>query len=530
MEEQEEQGRNRLYWIYFNTKTKIFNSIKSEYRNKPVRSILITLVLLYLIYVSRGTIQPAVLFIRKYYLLVLVIWLVLYWFFRGWRKRAAKGRIISSATVILVALACWFLGEGVYKYLSLYVHYSSINKIELNEIPETDFERIQPINSIKTLINQEGLSETEDATMPKFVRGENGRYEFTCGVGPAKEYKVQQLTKNIYEVIHVPADLPSPVFSKKYRDDVTFNVGELLLFSKKTTNAVTKKFSFLQYLNYETSSPIYIKNDKKEWLQVVPLVKWKGIIFPRPVFGGVMVVKELGNGDSYFSRVLFGKGIFYSPEDLHELPELMGQNLIPEKVAKFIAESFRFSNGFLAPLPMYHEGDIRIPALPNDVDPQPFTTFFKIAGEEKLYNFFGLEPYQEDKKGLSLSLFIPGDTDGKVYYIDHRSSKQSFIGSSAISAKIIESKKNYDWTKNYPAESRPFIRIVDGKSRFFWLSTIVTKAGKKEGDYIGGSIPEITLTDAIHGKVVWISQDSLINNETWIKQASVELESYWSKE
>ncbi len=528
--EQAEESRSRIYWVLHNLRKRLGGFIKRAFKNRPILSIIISLVLVYMVFVSRGSFQPGFLFLRKYYLLVLVILLIFYWFVKTWERRETRGKIITTVLMLLVATGSYFYGAGVYRYVSLYFHYSQINKVELDEFPETAFERIQPINSVRTLINQEGLSETEDATLPRFVRGSDNEYYFTCAVGPSQEYKVQQMTKNMYEVIHIPADLPAPVFSKKYREEVNFDVGELLLFSKKTKYAVVKKFNLLQYFNYEIGSPIYVPSQDKGWLQVVPLIRWKGVLFPRPVFGGVMVIDETTSEDNFMMRILFGEGQYYTPTEIHNIDGLHGQNLIPEKVAKFTAESFRFTNGFFAPLPMYHEGDIRIPSLPNDVDPQPFTAFFNIKNDEKLYNFFGLEPYQENKKGLSLSLFIPGDDDSKVYFIDHRKSNLSYIGSSAISAKIIESKKNYDWTKNYPAESRPFIRNVEGKSRLFWLSTIVTKAGENTGDYIGGSIPEITLTDAVHGKVVWINSDSLIQNDSWIRQAQSELHNYWENE
>ncbi|MBT8326473.1 MAG: hypothetical protein KJP21_02040 [Bacteroidia bacterium] len=525
-----EEDKSRLYWILSNIRSGFKKSLKRAFKNKPIVSILIVLVLLYVLFVSRGVFQPGVLFIRKYFLLISIICVLLYWFTKGWYKRSVKGKILSSVFLIVFTSLSWILGEGIYKYFSLYFHYTTIEKISLDEIPSTGFERIQPINSVKTLINQEALSETEDATTPRFVRGKDGRYYYSCALGPSREYKIQQMTKNMYELIHIPADLPSPVFSKKYRDIVNFDVGELLLFSKESSNAVIKRFNLLQYINYEPSEPIFLENEIGEWMQVVPLVRWKGILFPRPVFGGVMIIDELGENDYAINRILFGKGKYLDKTKISNTPELVGQSLLPKKVATFIAESFRFTNGFLSPLPMYHEGDIRIPVLSNNVDPQPFTTYFKINNTGKLYNFFGLEPYQDNKKGLSLSLLIPGDDDSKVYYVDHRKSSENYIGSSAISAKIIESKKNYDWSKNYPAESRPFVRIVEGKSRFFWLSTIVTKAGENKGEYIGGSIPEITLTDAQHGKVVWINQDSLINNESWILQARKEMKSYWEKE
>ncbi len=529
MTEPKPEITNRLYWIVYNIRTKLWTSLKTYFKRKPIWSTVLFLLIVALLFINRAGLQSTVLGIRKYALLVVVCLLILVWYFKGWSKRGGKKNVFSTILLIGFGAFSFFAGPGIYKYLSLYFHYSTINKVSLAELPETDFERIQPIHSVRTLINQEALSETEDATEPRFIRGNDGQYYFSCAVGPSRSYKLQQFQKNMYEILHVPSNLPAPVFSGKYRKDVNFDIGELLLFSKKTEASVTKRFNISQYLNCEAATPLYLQDNNGHWVQVVPIVRWKGILFPRPVFDGVFVIHEKRDEDVYWKRVLLGRGDYVSVPRISEFAFLKGQNIIPRRVAAFTAESFRFSNGFFAPMPFYHEGDIRIPRLPNDVNPQPFVTYFKVKNDEKLYHFFGLEPYEESKKGLSLSLLIPGDTDEKVYFIDHRKTKDSYIGSSAITAKIIESKKNYDWSKNYPAESRPFVRIVDGKPRFMWLSTIVTKAGDK-GEYIGGSIPELTLTDARHSKVTWINQDSLIQNDSWIRQAEAQMSEYWEKE
>ena len=529
MEANNERSGNRIYWTVYNIRKRLGAFLKTGIKKHPIKTIVGLVVVLVLLFINRATIQPGVLAVRKYILLVVVGLVIAIWYFSGWSNRSNKGNIFSSIVLILFIVFSYLAGPSIYKYLSLYYHFTGIEKVVLKTLPETGHERIQPINSVKTLINQEALSETEDATPPRFIRGKDDTYYYSCAVGPSKAYKLQQLQKNMYEVIHVPSNLPAPVFSAKYRKDVNFDIGELLLFSKKTSSAVTKRFSFLQYLNCETGTPFYLEDEHNHWVQVVPIIRWKGILFPRPVFGGVYVIHEKSEDDNYINRVLLGRGDYVHADSISNVAFLKGQNLIPKRVARFTAESFRFTNGFFAPMPFYHEGDIRIPELPNESNPQPFVTFFQVDQDAKLYNFFGLEPYEESKKGLSLSLLIPGDNDKKVYYVDHRNSKDPFIGSSAISAKIIESKKNYDWSKNYPAESRPFVRLVNEQPRFLWLSTIVTKAGN-EGEAIGGSIPELTLTDATHGKVTWIDQDSLINNDSWIRQAEEHMKEYWEGE
>ena len=529
MEEQQEH-RSRIYWIFHNSRTKIKSWIKSGFAKRPWLFILIILVLLYTLFVSRSVIQPGVLVIRKYILLFILVYFVLRWYFRFIQRSTFKKSVLPTVYFLAFVVASWFFGPPLHKYISLYLHYSKLNKTMLTNLPETANERIQPIHSIMTLIKQEALSETEDATYPHFVRGVDGEYYFTSAVGPSSEYKIQQLSKNMYELINVPALLPSPVFSAKARREVDYDVGELLLFSKNTHTAVVKRFGLLKYLSYDANESFFIEKSKDNWVQIVPLTYWKGIVFPRPVFGGVMEIPAKSSSDSYIKRVLVGKGTYISPDEILLKDYLKGQNLLPAEVAEFTAESYRFVHGFWAPFPGYHEGDVRIPSYDNDQRPQPFVTYFKHDDGNKIYNYFGLEPYQKDKKSLSISLMIPGDNDGEVYFIDHRKTKNSFIGSSAIDVKIVESKKNYDWSKSYPAESRPFIRTVDGKQRLFWLSTIVTKAGDNAGEYISGSIPEICLTDAIYGKVVWIDQDSLTKSDSWINQAERSLKDYWNQE
>jgi len=496
-------------------------------RSHPILTVLITLLLVNTLVTGRGAIQPLFLGIRKYLVLLLVLLLVLWLFYRFTRKRVWKQNIVPTIFLLLFLAASALVGPSIHDYCSMYFRYLSLNKVELADMPISGHERIQPVNSISTLINQEALSETEDATMPAFTRGVDGNYNFTAAVGPSRNYLIQRFSKDMYEVLNVPAHLSTPAFSKDQREQVKFEIGEDLLFSRRTSNAVIKRFGISEFLNCEPAEPVYLQNDSGIWVQVVPLVRWQGFVFPIPTFGGVYVIEQEGPADTYFPRVYQGKGIYYSPEEVLETPYLKGQNLQPEPVLSYIANSFKFANGFLAPMPGYHEGDIRIPKVANDQKQMPYITHFTIAGNGKLYNYFGLEPFEEEKKGLSLSLFIPGDSDEKIYFLNHR--REKFIGSGAISSKIIESKKNYDWSVNFPAESRPFVRKVNGKTRFFWLTTVVSRAGEN-GESIGGGVPEICLTDAVYGKVIWIDQKTLMEPQAWVSQAAAEMDHHWESE
>ena len=526
-----QEDKGRLYWLFHNLRKGASQRIGVWIRRKPVVAFIVLLASIYLLFVMRSMYQPLVLGFRKYifwiFLAIMIVWIIR----RLFRRTTVWKKVMGSlASLLLLIAVAWFLPRVVH-YISQYVYYNELNKIELDRLPITGQERIQPIGSIHTLTDQEALSETEDATVPRFIRDHNGEFVYTSAIGPSQAYKIQQFTKNMYEVIHIPGRLPSPNFSSAYRDKVDFEIGEFLLLSKNTHTAVVKRFDPWLYINMEASDPIYLQNDEGEWVQVVGLTKWIGLIFPRPVFGGVMVIEQSGPKDNYFKRVLFGKGTFIPAEKIADHAFLQGQDLIPRKVSRYIAESFRFRRGFMAPMPGYHEGDIRVPKLSEGQDPQPFVVHSQLNDTiGKLYNYFGLEPYEEAKKGLSVSLFIPGDGMREIFFIDHTASGNAFLGSSAVGAKIIESRKEYDWSYSFPAETRPFIRHIAGRDRLLWLSTIVTRAGVGSGRSIGGSVPEITITDAVHGNVTWIPKEFVSDPDRWPQIVEEEMRSYWQHE
>jgi hypothetical protein len=263
---------------------------------------------------------------------------------------------------------------------------------------------------------------------------------------------------------------------------------------------------------------------------MVSLVRWKGFFLPRPVFGGVVIIPQGDGAGGVMNSLLTGAGKWIRPEEIPNHEFLLNQNVIPETVSRFTAESYRFSQGFLSPMPGYHRGDIRIPDLPGDFNDQPFTGYFEIGEKASLYHYFALEPFQENKQGLNTSLLIPADGEGITYVFRHYDQEQSLTGVSAIVSKVMESRKNYDWSRNSAAEQRPFIRDVGGKRRFFWLTSVVTHKDGGEpdsGNFIVGAAPDITLTDAAYKTVVWVDSKK---PEEWEKQLEDELSSVWADE
>lgn len=143
-----------------------------------------------------------------------------------------------------------------------------------------------------------------------------------------------------------------------------------------------------------------------------------------------------------------------------------------------------------------------------------------------LYQYFALEPFHEEKQGLNTSLFIPADGTPIVYTYSHHKRNEALTGVSAIAAKVMESRKNYDWSRNRPVEHRPYIKEIAGKTRFFWNTTVVTLKDEKSR-FIAGSTPDVVLTDAAHKATVWVNA---LAPKQWPIQAEKELGALWREQ
>lgn len=472
--------------------------------------IVVGLILICALFILRDDYQPFLLFLRKYLFVLLLFSIILYFGIRSFRKTASTPKkllrgFLTLASIVLIYVMLWPV--GMYEYMQTYNVYNNMNLQEISELPLSRNERIQPYNNIKTMA-YESLEETIEVSAPQLVRVDD-RNQWTMAIQPAQEYFIQRTQNNIEELFSVSSTSPSPQFSKQNRIKATFSIGESLAFSRNTYNAVVQRFNPWQLLNYEPHEAYYMKNDKGNWVQVVSLIKWKGFFFPYPTFGGVMVL-ETGKHDfnDYLERLLIGKGTFIAAEDVQKYPYLTRQNTLSEKVSRIQAKSMMFLGGFTDPLPWNKKTAVKIPDLVEDQNQQPFVTDFKFTGTtdnayDGLYHWFGLEPIGKDRTGLSMSVFIPADGSNNVYYYNHSSKKEGLAGVSAMPAKVMESKKEYDWTVNKPVEFRPFIRDIGGKRRLFMLSTIAAKR-ENSTQFDGGSTPDLALVDVSYKDVVWI--------------------------
>ncbi len=151
---------------------------------------------------------------------------------------------------------------------------------------------------------------------------------------------------------------------------------------------------------------------------------------------------------------------------------------------------------------------VKIPDLQEDQNQQPYVTDFNFEGMKTdavdgLYHWFGLEPIGDERTSLAFSVMIPADGTQKLYYYNHAAKKEGYAGVSAMPLKVIESRKEYDWSVNKPVEFRPFIKYIAGKKRMFVIGTVAAvREDSKQFD--GAATPDLALVDAEYRDVIWI--------------------------
>ncbi|QXP59066.1 hypothetical protein [Olleya sp. HaHaR_3_96] len=492
--------------------------------------IILGLIVVALLFFLRDDYQPLLLFLRKYIFIILLSGILLFFGLRSFRKSASTGKRLGILGALLVFFGVLYITGWqyqLYDYMRTYNVFNNLNKVEINELPLTQNERIQPLRNIFSMAN-ESVGETKDVSLPHLVRiGEDNKW--TMAIQPTEKYVWQGISDNTEEVFAVSSTTPFPRFSNENRIPVTFSIGESLKFSRNTYNAVVQRFNPWMLFNYEPSDTFYMKNDSGQWVEVVSLIKWKGFFFPYPTFGGVMVIDNgVHDFNDYVERVTIGKGTYISPEEMKNYPYLIGQNTLSEKVSRLQAESLKFLGGFSDPLPWNMKTAVKIPNLPDDQNQQPFVTDFDFSDSKSdayngLYHWFGLEPVGDERTSLTFSVFVPADGSNKLYYYDHASKKQGYAGVSAMPLKVIESRKEYDWSVNKPVEFRPYIKNIAGRKRMFFLGTI--SSIKAEGSQFDGSAtPDLALIDSEYRDVVWIDAK---HPSQWEKSIYDQLNEAW---
>lgn len=508
--------------------------IKSYWsKGKKQKSIVIffVFILLAILFALRDDYQPALLFVRKFIFVILLSGVILFLGLRKFRNSSSTGGRLGILVLLVIFFGILYAVGWhfkMYDYMKTYNVFNQLNKVEINVLPLTQNERIQPLRNVFSMAN-ESVGETKDVSLPHLVRIGNEN-KWTMAIQPTEKYMWQGITDNTEEVFAVSSTTPFPRFSSENRISVTFSIGESLKFSRNTYNAVVQRFNPWMLANYEPSDTYYMKNDSDKWVQVVSLIKWKGFLFPYPSFGGVMVIDN-GEHDfkDYIERILIGKGTFVSPENMKNYPYLIGQNTLAESVSRLQAESLKFLGGFSDPLPWNMKTAVKIPEMPKDQNQQPYVTDFDFSDTGSvafsgLYHWFGLEPVGAERTSLSYSVFVPADGSNTFYYYNHAAKKEGYAGVSAMPLKVQESRKEYDWSANTPVEFRPYIKNIAGKKRLFFMGTVsaINKTNGKQFD--GAATPDLVLVDSEYRDVVWID---VKHPSQWNKTVYDQLNEAW---
>lgn len=505
-----------------------------NYWNKGKKQKAITIwwafIMLIILFVLRDDYQPALLFFRKFIFIILLSAIVLFFGLRKFRKTPSSVKRMGILALLAIFFGILYMVGWhfkMYDYMKTYNVFNNLNRIEINELPLTQNERIQPLRNIFSMAN-ESVGETKDVSLPHLVRVD-GENKWTMAIQPTEKYVWQGISDNTEEVFAVSSTTPFPRFSNENRIPVTFSIGESLKFSRNTYNAVVQRFNFFQLFSLEPSDTFYMKNDSGQWVEVVSLIKWEGFLFPYPTFGGVMLIDNgAHNFNDYIERVLIGKGTYISPENINNHPFLTKQNTLAEKVSQLQAESLKFLGGFSDPLPWNMETAVKIPKLSDDQNQQPYVTDFDFSDTDSdaysgLYHWFGLEPVGEERTSLTYSVFIPADGTEKLYYYDHAAKKQGYAGVSAMPLKVIESRKEFDWSVNKPVEFRPYIKHIAGRKRMFFLGTISAIRDNSK-NFDGSATPDLALIDSEYRDVIWVDVKHL---SQWDKMVYEQLNEAW---
>ncbi|MFK7756914.1 MAG: hypothetical protein AB8B53_08300 [Flavobacteriales bacterium] len=499
-------------------------------KGKVVKTILILLPIfaVYYLITGRGTYQPLLIYVRIYWPLILISAAVIYLFY--WRFSLAVQwymRAVWIVAFLLFGLFIYAFGDSIYNYISSYYVYTQrTTVIELDKPPESIHPKLQPQFVVESYF-RETMNNNRQPTSPRtWVDPETGEQYWTGWTEPGS-YFFQQLGGNVEEFIQTNVQNPAPVLDQYEREKVDFQVGTNLLFSYNIQNAARKKLSFFQMFCCEVSDMVIgMRDDKGELHQVVPVLEWKGFLFPQPAFGGVFIFDD--SKTSYAELLLAGKGKFLSAEEVRATSWLKNQALLDDKTVNYFGESLRFKYGFTSGFPGNHENDHRIPQLDNAFSSLPVIEQFDFSktntdAGKGLFYWLELEPYDSTKYGLSMDVFVPGSSTDTIYVYDRvdKIERSGYRGMSAVVEKIMEDDKSYNWVSReggtfIPGGERPYYTYVfegDEEPEMFYLANILTvKGNTKEST---STKAELYLIHAKYDDIVILLKDDDVYPERW---------------
>ncbi|NND78001.1 MAG: hypothetical protein HKN39_07435 [Flavobacteriales bacterium] len=492
---------------------------------------LLPFLLLYGIIAGRGDYQPLLVYVRIYWPLIIISLLIIYFFYRRFKKASEwYARGIWIAVFALFCLFIYQFGNGIYNYISsYYVYKNRVTIIELDKPPISIHPKLQPQFVVESYF-QETMNNNRQPTSPRtWLDPVTGEQYWTGWTEPGN-YFFQQFGGKVEEFIHTNVQNPAPVLDQYEREPVDFQVGNNLIFSYNIQKAARKKLSLLQMFNSEVSDMVIgMKDNKGKLYQVVPILTWKGFLFPQPSFGGVMIFDN--STTPYLELVFAGKGKFLNADEVKATPWLKEQALLDDKTVFYFGESLRFKYGFTSGLPGNHENDHRIPQLKNAFSSLPVIEQFNFektgspqAGSGLFY-WLELEPYDSTKYGLSMDVFIPGSNTDTIYVYDRVDNieRSGYKGMSVVVEKIMEDDKSYNWVGGkeggtfIPGGERPYYTYVfpdDPEPEMFYLANILTVRGQNREST--STKAELYLIHAKYDDIIILLKGEDVYPERWL--------------
>jgi hypothetical protein len=203
-----------------------------------------------------------------------------------------------------------------------------------------------------------------------------------------------------------------------------------------------KKF----FVNY-SSEPIYLKDDKGQWVTIVPYMNYEKFPFRVPVWGGVMVVRSDGSIDDL------------TPAQTEQVSYMKGNRIYPKELTSYYTEAYAYKGGLLNKW-FLHKDQVEIVSLGND------ERTIHTATKEGFKQIVVAEPYGRSY-GI-YRIFIVDATTGKREIIEYDQNSQ-LTGPISAADYIKKSFPTYNWNNFTLAEPRP----LTIKGELYWLLSVV---------------------------------------------------------
>jgi hypothetical protein len=248
-----------------------------------------------------------------------------------------------------------------------------------------------------------------------------------------------------------------------------------------------------------SKEPIYLKNDKNEWVTVVPYLKYKNFPFTVPYWGGIMVVEQNGTITDY------------NPEQASSLSWVQNNRIFPKELTLYYANAYAYKDGLINKW-FLHKDQSEVVSLPND---EPV---LHISTNEGFKEMVVAEPY-----GRSYGIY-------KIFFVDATTGKreiisydmQSQLTGPVVAADYIKREfPSYNWGSFILSEPRP----VKINGDLNWMLTIIpndaagiaktvlldAKTNKVLSFDTGAQLTEILKTGAVPETVVLPNKTDVVD-------------------